>query len=75
MHGESKPPPTLTFVCLFVCFYLFIYYFIFFLMMERMLVIDEGQEPYQVSLSHTMRSTITNVGIRARLAKAWEMTL
>ena len=59
MHGESKPPPTLTFP----------------LMMERMLVTDEGQEPYLASLSPMMRSTITNVGIRAFLAKAWETTL
>ena len=59
MHGESKPPPTLTFP----------------LIMERMLVIDEGQEPYLASLSPMMRSTITNIGIRARLTKAWEMTL
>ena len=59
MHGESEPPQTLTFP----------------LMMERMLVIDEGQEPHLASLSPTMRSAITNVGIRVRLAKAWEMTL
>ena len=59
MHGESKPPPTLTFP----------------LMMERMLVIDEGQEPYLASISPMMRSTITNIGIRARLTKAWKMTL
>ena len=50
------------------------------LMIERMLVIDEGQEHHLASLSPTslspmMRSTITKVGIRARLAKAWEMTL
>ena len=59
MHGESKPPPTLTFP----------------LMIERMLVINKGQEPHIASLSPTMRSAITNVGIRVRLAKAWEMTL
>ena len=59
MHGESKPPPTLTFP----------------LMIERMLVTDEGQEPHLASLSPKMRSTITNVGIRACLAKAWETTL
>ena len=59
MHGESELPLTLAFP----------------LMMERMLVIDKDQEPHLVSLSPTMRSTITNVGIRARLAKAWEMTL
>jgi len=54
MHGEGEPPSTLTFP----------------LMMERMLVIDEDQEPYLASLSPTMRSTIINIGIRARLAKA-----
>ena len=53
MHGESKPPPTLTFP----------------LMIERMLVINEGQEPHIASLSPTMRNAITNVGIRTRLAK------
>ena len=59
MHSESEPPPTLTFP----------------LMMERMLVIDEGQEPHLASLSPIMRSAITNVGIKAHLAKAWEITL
>jgi len=53
MHDESEPPPTLTFP----------------LMMERILVIDEGQKPHLASLSPTMGSTITNVGIKARLAK------
>ena len=59
MHGESEPPPTLMFP----------------LMMDRILVIDEGQKPHLASLSPTVRSTITNVGIGARLTKAWEMTL
>ena len=59
MHGESEPPKTLTFP----------------LIMKGMLVTNEGQEPYPASISPTMRSTIVNVGIRARLAKAWEMTL
>ena len=54
MHGESELPPILMFP----------------LMMKRVLVIDEGQEPYPVSLSPTMRSTITNEGIKARLAEA-----
>ena len=54
MHDESEQPPTLMFP----------------LMIERMLVIDKGQEPHPASLSPTMRSTITNVGIRTRLAKA-----
>ena len=54
MHGESETPRTLTFP----------------LMMERILVIDEGQKPHLVSLSPTIRSTITNVGIKARLVKA-----
>ena len=59
MHGESAPPSTLTFP----------------LMIERMLVTDKGQEPYLVSLSPTMRSSITNIGIKACLTKAWETTL
>ena len=59
MHGESKPPPTLTFS----------------LMMERMLVIDEGQESHLASLSPMKKSTITNIGTRARLIKAWEIML
>ena len=59
MHDESEPPPTLTFP----------------LMMERILVIVEGQKPHLASFSPTMGSTITNVGIKARLAKVWEMTL
>ena len=59
MHGESKPPPTLTVP----------------LMMEKILVIDEGQKPHLVNLSPMVRSTITNEGIEARLTKAWEITL
>ena len=59
MHDQSKPPPTLTFP----------------LMVKRMLVIDKGQEPHPISLSPMMRSIIANVGIKARLVKAWEMTL
>ena len=59
MHGESKPPPTLTVP----------------LMMEKILVIDEGQKPHLVNLSPMVRSTITNEGIEAHLAKAWEITL
>ena len=59
MHSEIEPPQTLTFP----------------LIMERMLIIDEGQEPHPTSLSPMMRSTIANVGIKARLAEAWEMTL
>lgn len=59
MHGESKPPPTLTVP----------------LMMEKILVIDEGQKPHLANLSPMVRSTITNEGIEARLAKAWEITL
>ena len=54
MHDESEQPPTLMFP----------------LMMERMLVTDEGQEPHPASLSPTIRSTVTNVGIRTHLAKA-----
>ena len=59
MHNESEAPPTLTFP----------------LMMERILVIVEGQKPHLASFSPTMGSTITKVGINACLAKAWEMTL
>ena len=59
MHDESEPSPTLSFP----------------LMIERMLVIDEGQEPHPMSLSSTMKSAITNVGIRACLVKVWEMML
>ena len=44
------------------------------LMMERMPIIDKGQRPHLASLSPTSRSNTTNVGIRAHLAKAWEMT-
>ena len=59
MHGESEPSPTLTFP----------------LMIKRMLVIDEGQEPHPASLSSTMKNAITNIGIRACLVKVWEMML
>ena len=59
MHGESELPPILMFP----------------LMMKRMLAINEGQEPQLVSLSPTMRSTIMNEGIRARLTEAWQTTL
>ena len=59
MHSESELPPILMFP----------------LMMKRMLAIDEGQEPHPVSLSPTMRSTIMNEGIRARLTEAWQTTL
>ena len=59
MHGKSEPPPTLTFPP----------------MMERIQVIDEDQKPHLACLSPTMRSTVTNVGIKTRLTKAWEMTL
>ena len=45
------------------------------LMMKRMLVIGKGQELHQAILSPTMKSTITNVGTRARLVEAWEMML
>ena len=45
------------------------------LMMKRMLVIGKGQELHQANLSPTMKSTITNVGTRARLVEAWEMML
>ena len=59
MHGEGRLPPILLFP----------------LMMKGMLATDVGQEPYPVSLSPTMRSTTTNVGIKARLVKAWEAML
>ena len=54
MHGESEPPLTLTVP----------------LMMEKILVIDEGKKPHLANLSPMVRSTITNEGIEARLAKA-----
>ena len=44
------------------------------LRVKRMLVIG-GQELHLASLSPTMKNTITNVDIRARLVEAWEMTL
>ena len=59
MHGENEPPPTLMFP----------------LWVKRMLVIGEGQELHLASLSPTMKHTITNVDIKARLVEAWEMTL
>ena len=59
MHNESELLPILMFP----------------LMMKRMLAIDKGQEPHPVSLSPIMRSTITNEGIKARLAEAWVTTL
>ena len=59
MHDENEPPLTLTFP----------------LRVKRILVISEGQELHLASLSPTMKNTITNVDIRARLVEAWEMTL
>ena len=59
MHDENEPPPTLAFP----------------LKVKRILVIGEGQELHLASLSPTMKNTITNVDIRARLVEAWEMTL
>jgi len=59
MHSENGPPLTLTFPP----------------RVKRILVIGEGQELHSASLSPTTRSTITNVGIKARLLKAWEMML
>ena len=59
MHSESEPPPTLTVP----------------LMMEKILVINEGKKPHLANLSPMVRSTITNVGIEAHLAKVWEMML
>ena len=41
------------------------------LMMKRMLV----TRPHLVSLSPTIRSTVTNIGISAHLTKAWETML
>ena len=44
-------------------------------MMKRTIIIGEGQELHQASLSPTMKSTIINIGTRARFVKALEMTL
>ena len=41
---------------------------------EEMIIIGEGRKLHQAKLSPTMKSTIINVDIRARLVKAWEMT-
>ena len=59
MHDEDELPPSLTPL----------------LMVRRMVVIDVDQGHLLVSLSHMKRNTITNVDTRARLTKAWEMTL
>ena len=59
MHSESEPLPTLAFP----------------LMMEKILLINEGKKPQLANLSPMVRSTITNVGIEAHLAKVWEMML
>ena len=44
-------------------------------MMKRTLAIGEGQELRQVNLSLVMKSATISENTRARLAKAWEMTL
>ena len=45
------------------------------LTMIEMAVTGPGQGLSLVSLSHVMRTATMNAEIRARLAKAWEMTL
>ena len=45
------------------------------LMMKRILVIGEGQELHQASLSPMIKNTITNMDTRARLTEVWEMML
>ena len=59
MHNEDELPPSLTPL----------------LMVRRMVVIDVDQGHLLASLSHMKRNTTTNVDTRARLTKAWEMTL
>ena len=59
MHGETEPPPTLTFP----------------LRKKMILVIGKGQELHLANLFPTKKNTIMNVDTRARHAKAWEMTL
>ena len=54
MHGEGGLPPILMSS----------------LMIKGMLATNVGQESHPMSLSPTMRSTTTNVGIKARLVKA-----
>ena len=44
-------------------------------MMKRTQVTGEGQELRQVNLSPKLKSATTSENTRARLAKAWEMTL
>ena len=48
---------------------------IFPLMMKRMISIGEGREFHKARLSPMIKSTIINVDTKARLVKAWEMTL
>ena len=59
MHNEDELPPSLTPL----------------LMVRRMVIIDADQGLLLVRLSHMKRNTTTNVDTRARLTKAWEMTL
>ena len=54
MHGENEPPTTPMFP----------------LKVKKMLVIGKSQELHPASLFPTMKNTITNVDIRAQLAKA-----
>ena len=58
MHGGNELPPVMMFP----------------LIMKRMITIGEGQEPRQVRLSPTMKSTLINIYTGAHLVKAWEMT-
>ena len=59
MHDEDELPPSLT----------------PFLMVRRTSVIDVDQGLLLASLSHMKRNTILNIDTRARLVKAWKMTL
>ena len=59
MHGENEPLPTLTFP----------------LRVKKRLVIGKGQELHPANLFPTMKNTIINVDIGARLTEAWEMIL
>ena len=44
-------------------------------MMKRLLVTSKGQELHQAILSPMMKNTTTGEDTRARLVKAWEITL
>ena len=59
MRDEDELPLSLTFL----------------LIVRRMVVIIVDRGLLLVSLSHMKKNTTMNVGTRARLVKAWKMTL